>query len=66
MPVLYAADLGLSGLDTKILVTHEDVESVVRDEDDCEYEDPFIPEWSSYRVCSIYSGIILKEQVFKH
>lgn len=60
VPVLYAADLGPSGLDTEILVTREDVESVVRDEDDCEYGYPFIPEWSSYRVCSIYRGKILR------
>lgn len=59
MPVLYAADLGPSELDTEILVTREDVEAVVRDEDDYEYGDPFIPEWSSYRVCSIYKGKML-------
>ena len=53
--VKYAAYLGSSGLDTEVLVTREQVQHAVYEESPDPAE-PFLPEWSAYRVFSIVQG----------
>ena len=56
--MLYAADLGPCGLDTSDLVNRDAVLDVYASQcSSCiDSTDPFLPEWSSYRVYSISKG----------